>query len=148
MVTTAAPLLLPPPALLASPPSPAGPARVSRTRTLAVTATVGLAAGLVGAGGAFLLIPLLIGVVGVPVREAIGSSLAITALAAMSGVAGKLLTGQVRLAPALAVALGAIPGAQLGAAVSRRLGPASLKLALLAVVVASGVRIWADVLTR
>lgn len=148
MVTAAAPLLLLPPALLAPPPSPVGPGRVSRTRTVAVTATVGFAAGLVGAGGAFLLVPLLIGVVGVPVREAIGSSLAITALAATSGVAGKLLTGQVPLAPALAVALGAIPGAQLGAAVSRRLGPASLKLALLAVVVASGVRVWADVLTR
>src|SRR5207302_799563 len=76
-----------------------------------VAGVVGLAAGLVGAGGAFLLVPLLLIVVGVPIRVTIGTSLAITALAASAGFVGKLVTAQIPLAPTLAVVAGAIPGA-------------------------------------
>lgn len=122
--------------------------RFSRTRTIVVAGVVGVAAGLVGAGGAFLLVPLLLIVVGVPIRVTIGSSLAITALAATAGVVGKLVTGQVPLGPALVVALGALPGAQLGAAVSRRVPPLGLKSALGFVILVTAVRIWWDLLAR
>src|SRR2546429_9997267 len=66
--------------------------RVAFNRPLAVVvcAAVGVAAGLVGAGGAFLLVPLLMVVVGLPIRVTIGSSLAITALAGTPAVAGKI----------------------------------------------------------
>ncbi len=120
----------------------------SRVRAALVALGVGVAAGLVGAGGAFLLVPLLMIVVGVPIRVTIGSSLAITALAAITGVTGKVVTGQVPWAPALAVALGAIPGAQLGAAVSRRVPGSRLKLALAVLIVLTGIRVWWDLLTR
>lgn len=117
-------------------------------RALLVCAVVGTAAGLVGAGGAFLLVPLLMVVVGLPIRITIGSSLAITALAATAGVAGKMATGQVPLSSSLAVILGAVPGAQLGATMSRRLSPAGLKRMLLIVVMGSAVRVWWDLLGR
>jgi uncharacterized membrane protein YfcA len=113
-----------------------------------VCLAVGAAAGLVGAGGAFLLVPLLMVVVGLPIRITIGSSLAITALAATAGVAGKVATGQVPLAPSLAVVLGAVPGAQLGAALSRRLSPAGLKRVLFIVIMGSAARVWWDLLGR
>jgi uncharacterized membrane protein YfcA len=113
-----------------------------------VTGFVGLAAGLVGAGGAFLLVPLLLVVVGVPIRVTIGSSLAITALAATAGVAGKLVTHQVPLLPALLVALGAVPGAQLGARVSRRLSGVALKRVLFVIITLTGIRVWWDVVFR
>ena len=118
------------------------------SRAVAVCLTVGIAAGFVGAGGAFLLVPLLLFVVGIPIRVTIGSSLAITALASLAGVAGKLATGQVPLGPALAVALGAVPGAQLGGMLSRRLSGARLKQALGIIVVLSAVRVWIDLLER
>ena len=117
-------------------------------RAAAVCAIVGVAAGLVGAGGAFLLVPMLLYVVGIPIRVTIGSSLAITALAAATGVAGKLATGQVLFGPALAVALGAVPGAQLGGTLSRRLSGARLRLILGVVVVVSAARVWWDLLHR
>lgn len=110
--------------------------------------TVGVAAGLVGAGGAFLLVPLLLVVVRVPIRVSIGSSLAITAVAASAGFVGKLITGQIPFGPAAAVALGALPAAQLGAAVSRRLDATQLRIILLIMVVATGARVWWDVLGR
>ena len=120
----------------------------SRRRAAAVSLAVGLAAGLVGAGGAFLLVPLLLVVVGIPIRVTIGSSLAITAVSALTGVLGKLVTGQILWAPALAVAAGAAPGAQLGAFVSRRLSGVRLKQVLFLVVLASTIRVWWDLLTR
>jgi len=118
----------------------------NRPRALAVCGGVGLVAGLVGAGGAFLLVPLLLVVVGLPIRVTIGSSLAITALAATAGVAGKVITGQVPLSPTLAVIVGAVPGAQLGALVSRRLSGAGLRRVLFLIVLGSAVRVWWDLL--
>jgi uncharacterized membrane protein YfcA len=121
---------------------PAAEKRYSATLTAVTAGVVGVAAGLVGAGGAFLLVPLLLVVVGVPIRVTIGSSLAITATAATAGVIGKALTGQIALAPAVVVAAGALPGAQLGALTSRRLSGVALKRALLAVIVLTGIRVW------
>lgn len=136
--------------LLPEPPPDVGePAEVkeySAPLTALTAGGVGVAAGLVGAGGAFLLVPLLLVVVGVPIRVTIGSSLAITAIAASAGVLGKAVTGQIPLQPALVVAVGALPGAQLGAAASRRLSGVALKRALLVVIVATGLRVWWDVL--
>jgi uncharacterized protein len=117
-------------------------------RAAAVCAMVGVAAGLVGAGGAFLLVPMLLFVVGIPIRVTIGSSLAITALASLAGVAGKLVTGQILFGPAIAVALGAMPGAQLGGTLSRRLSGARLKLILGIVIVVSATRVWWDLIGR
>jgi hypothetical protein len=120
--------------------------RFDRWRAALVCLAVGIGAGLVGAGGAFLLVPLLVTVVGIPLRITIGSSLGITALAATAGLVGKLATAQVPWLPAIAVAAGAMPGAQLGAYVSRRLPPRMLKAALFVVVLATAIGIWWDVL--
>ena len=120
----------------------------STRRAIAVATGVGVGAGLVGAGGAFLLVPLLLYVVGIPIRITIGSSLAITAFAAVSGVAGKLATGQVPLAPALAVIVGALPGAQIGSHFSARVSGRVLRIALAVVVIVSAARVWWDLLSR
>ena len=120
----------------------------SRPRAAIVSGGVGVAAGLVGAGGAFLLVPLLLVVVGVPIRVTIGSSLAITAIAATAGFVGKLVTGQVPLLPTLAVVAAAAPGAQLGAVVSRRVPPLGLRVALFVFIATTAVRVWVDLLSR
>ena len=70
------------------------------------------------------------------------------ALAATAGVVGKIVTGQVPLVPSLAVVLGAVPGARLGAAASRRLSPTGLKRVLFIVVLGSALRVWWDLLGR
>jgi uncharacterized protein len=125
---------------------PADVKQYSAGLTALTAGGVGLAAGLVGAGGAFLLVPLLLVVVGVPIRVTIGSSLAITAVAATAGALGKAVTGQIPVPPALVVAASALPGAQLGAAASRRLSGGALKRALLVVIVLTGLKVWWNVL--
>jgi len=109
---------------------------------------VGTMAGLVGAGGAFLLVPLLITVIGVPTRVTIGSSLAITLWTATAGLVGKLVTGQIPFEPAAALVVGAIPGAQVGERISRRCGVGSLRGCLAALTALVALRIWLDVLFR
>ena len=145
MVTVAFALMLVP----EPPPDVTTPAEVkeySAALTALTAGMVGIAAGLVGAGGAFLLVPLLLVVVGVPIRVSIGSSLAIAAVAATAGAVGKAVTGQIPLPPALVVAASALPGAQLGAAASRRLSGIALKRALLVVIVLTGLKVWWHVL--
>jgi uncharacterized membrane protein YfcA len=120
--------------------------RFSPLRIVLVSGGVGAAAGFVGAGGAFLLVPLLVVAVGVPVRVTIASSLGITSLTGVAGFVGKLVTHQIPLVPALTVAVGAIPGAQLGAAASHRVSSRHLKWALAVTIVVAAARVWWDVI--
>lgn len=117
-----------------------------RGQALAYPAFIGLMSGLVGAGGAFLLVPVLMGAMHVPLRIAIGTSLAITTMSAATGFLGKSLTGQVLFWPSAAVVLGSLPGAPLGARLSRRVPPALLRGVLAALIAATAIRVWIDVL--
>jgi uncharacterized membrane protein YfcA len=67
-------------------------------------------------------------------------------VAATAGMIGKAVTGQIPVPQALVVAVGALPGAQLGAAASRRLSGVALKRALLIIIVLTGVKVWWHVL--
>lgn len=57
------------------------------------SASVGLLTGMVGAGGGFLIIPTLIALFGLPVKEAIGTSLAIVATNSLVGFQGDIASG-------------------------------------------------------
>ena len=78
-------------------------------------AAIGVMSGLVGAGGAFLLMPVLVGVMRIPFRVSIGTSLAITGASALTGFLGKLVTAQVPLWPTVAVVAGGAAGVVVGA---------------------------------
>lgn len=56
-------------------------------------ALVGVATGLLGAGGGFLIIPALVLLMGLPMKEAIGASLFIIALKSLVGFTGDLQNG-------------------------------------------------------
>jgi uncharacterized protein len=129
-------------------PEPETGAPVLRRRGLGFVLAlgVGLLAGAVGAGGAFLLVPLMLYVLRIPARIAVGSSLAVALAAAVSGVIGKLLTLQIPGWPALALVAGALPGGQLGAAVSKRLRVEQLRTVLAILIAAVAVKMWWDIL--
>lgn len=113
-----------------------------------VSLAVGLLAGAVGAGGVFLLAPVMLQVLRIPTQVVVGSSLGIALLSAISGVGGKLLTGQVPGWLALALVAGALPGAQLGAAAGAKLSPRYVRVALAVLVAAIAGRMWWDLLVR
>ena len=106
--------------------TPAGPLRFSAW--LGVQAVgVGLLTALIGAGGGFLIVPSLVLMANVPVKEAVGSSLLIIAMNATSGVAGYL--GQVEFDWPLVASFTAIAavGAVTGTRYMRRLPAARIK---------------------
>ncbi|MEK6609972.1 MAG: sulfite exporter TauE/SafE family protein, partial [Gemmatimonadota bacterium] len=129
-------------------PSPAGAAleRWRKPLGFGMALVVGVLAGAVCAGGAFLLMPLMLYVLRIPPRAAMGSSLAVVLAGALMGVAGKLFTGQIPGWPALALVAGALPAAQLGAATSRKLRATQLKWILAVIIAAVAVKMWWDIL--
>jgi hypothetical protein len=89
---------------------------------------VGVATGVAGVGGGYALVPGLIYLFGAPVYITMGTSLATMIPLAVVGGGIKLAQGFVDLPTGLLLALGTIVGAQVGAAVIKRIKPATLKL--------------------
>ena len=128
------------------PESDAAP-RFNSPLAIAIGGGVGLMAGLIGAGGAFILIPLMLYVLRIPVRVVVGTSLAIVAASAMAGLVGKVATGQVDWLLAGALVVGALPGARLGSYVSRRTRVTWLATILGIVIALVAARMWLELLT-
>jgi len=142
LALAAAPLLfVPPPADEIG----AGPAReFSHSLALGTAVAIGVFSGLVGVGGAFLTIPVMIYFLGIPTRAAIGSSLAVVLVSSQAGLVAKLSTGQIVLSWAAALCVGALPGSWSGATVSRRVPARGLRLLLAVLVLATALRMLAD----
>lgn len=64
--------------------------KINLPKLLLYGIAIGLATGLLGAGGGFLLIPTLVLLVGLPMKEAVGTSLLIIALNSLIGFTGDL----------------------------------------------------------
>ena len=121
---------------------------LSRPKALAAAVGVGFLGGMVGQSGAFLTIPLLVQVLRIPVRLAIGSSLAITFCAALAGSFGKLAGGgQVSWPQVGALVAGSLLGSQLGTALSHRMSTVYLRYCLAILIAVAAARMWYQVLT-
>jgi len=118
----------------------------SRTRAVAIGIVIGFAGGMVGQSGAFLVIPAMIHLLGIPLRTAIGTTLAVVVLAALAGSAGKLAAGQIVWPLAVALVPAAIVGAQVGARWGGRIRPSVLRHTLAAIIATASIRIWYDLL--
>jgi hypothetical protein len=90
---------------------------------------IGVATGLLGAGGGFLLIPILVLLVGLPMKKAVGTSLLIIALNSLIGFTGDL--GQVDIDWALLVRIAsfATAGIFIGGAIGKKIAGEKLKKA-------------------
>jgi uncharacterized membrane protein YfcA len=89
-------------------------------RTIAVAVATGFVAGLLANSGGFLLAPLFITVLGLRVRSALGTSLAVAAALAVPGSLVHLALGHLDWRVVLAFGLGSIPLSGLGARVALR----------------------------
>lgn len=123
-------------------------AQVTYNVLLAVAAAflVGVVSGIVGAGGAFILIPIMLTLLKIPTRITIASSLAIVFLSAVGGVIGKITAGGIPVWPAVFAVIGSLLGAPLGTYMSRRLNVRILRYALVVLIAVTAVKIWMDIL--
>lgn len=88
---------------------------------------VGAVTGLVGAGGGFLVVPALVLLGGLPMRQAVGTSLLVIAMKSFAGLAGYLGSVSIDWTIALVVAGAAVVGSFGGAALAGRVPPAALR---------------------
>ena len=84
-------------------------------------ATVGFLTGFLGVGGGFLIVPALVLLLGMEMRDAVGSSLVVIALNSAAGLLGHLGDGGVGWGLIGLLLLGGLPGLLLGARLARGL---------------------------
>lgn len=88
-------------------------------KQLAIGAAIGLVAGVasgyVGVGGGFIMVPLMMSVLHVPMKLTSGTSLIAVMILAVPGTITQAVLGNINWVAGIAVACGSIPGAALGA---------------------------------
>lgn len=123
--------------------------KVQFNRTIAVIAAliVGVASGIVGAAGAFILVPIMLLVLKIPTRMTIASSLAITFISSIGSTVGKVMAGDVLLWPSVIMVIASVLAAPIGARLSRRMNTKILQAILAVLILSTAVKIWFDILT-
>ncbi|PWK05216.1 sulfite exporter TauE/SafE family protein [Tumebacillus permanentifrigoris] len=124
------------------------PAYIAFNRPLAIllAVVVGLLSGIVGAGGSFLLIPIMLGILRLPTRTAIASSLIVVFLSSIGGVIGKTAGGHVHVTLTALLMLASLLGSMLGARVGQRMNVQLLRLVLVAIILCSALNIWGELI--
>jgi len=107
---------------------------------------VGIGAGIVGAGGAFLLVPIMLVILKIPTRMTIASSLAITLISSIGTVAGKVSTGQVEVLPSFLMIIASLIASPIGAKVGKRLNTKILQTIMGTLILVTAVKIWINLL--
>lgn len=87
----------------------------------------GLASGFVGVGGGFIMVPLFISLLGIMMRQASGTSLVAVTILAIPGVVEQGLLGHIDYIAGIAMAVGSIPGAVIGASLIRKVPERKLR---------------------
>lgn len=112
-----------------------------------LTFIVGLGAGIVGAGGAFLLVPIMLVILKIPTRITIATSLAVTFISSIGATVGKLATGQVPLIPALVMVVASLIASPLGAMLGKKVNVKILQGVLAVLILGITIKIWLDILS-
>jgi hypothetical protein len=107
--------------------------------------SIGFLIGMVGQGGAFIIIPILLYVLKIPLRVALGSTLAIGLFSSSAGLIGKVATGQVPFHMAAALLVGAMPSARFGGFVGKKTKTQYLRWLLAAIIIGTATKIWVDI---
>lgn len=111
--------------------APAGDAPLSRKQLLqgaAIGLVAGLASGYVGVGGGFIMVPLMLSIIGIPMRKASGTSLIAVMILAIPGVIEQGIIGNINYLAGIAIVIGTIPGAVIGARLVTKVPERTLRL--------------------
>ncbi|HVL81235.1 MAG TPA: sulfite exporter TauE/SafE family protein, partial [Actinomycetota bacterium] len=97
---------------------------------LGVGAVSGFVSGLLGLGGGVVLVPVFTGLLRLPIKVALGTSLAVIAAQAVPGTIVHERLGNIDWAIALGLTVGVIPGARIGSRLAVRASDRRLRLAV------------------
>ncbi|MFN8444688.1 MAG: sulfite exporter TauE/SafE family protein [Caldilineaceae bacterium] len=88
---------------------------------------VGLLTGFLGVGGGFLIVPALVVLVGLPMRQAVGTSLIVIAMNSLAGLLGHLNSGAIDMTVVTLFAVAGISGSLVGTRLTRIIKPEMLR---------------------
>lgn len=107
---------------------------------------VGVASGIVGAGGAFMLVPIMLTVLKIPIRITIATSLAVTFISSIGAMSGKLFAGHIPFWASIIVVIASLIAAPIGTVVSKKVHTKALRIILLVMIVGTTIKIWSGIL--
>jgi uncharacterized protein len=93
---------------------PAQPVRPSGLAFALMGLAAGFASGLLGVGGGIVMVPVMSGLLGMPLKRALGTSLVIIAFMVIPGTAVHAALGHIDWAICLWLSIGVVPGAAIG----------------------------------
>ncbi|WFA03882.1 sulfite exporter TauE/SafE family protein [Bacillus sp. HSf4] len=117
-----------------------------KTTAVLFALIVGIASGIVGAGGAFILVPMMLIILKIPTRIAIGSSLAITFISSIGSAIGKLMAGAVLVWPSLIMVIAGMMAAPLGTMLSKQMNTKVLRAILAVLILGTALNIWIEIM--
>jgi uncharacterized protein len=88
----------------------------------------GFVSGLLGIGGGIVIVPLLAGRLGMPLKRVLGTSLVAIVALVIPGTIVHAVLGHIDVGIFLAIVVGAVPGARLGAGIALGTGERSLRM--------------------
>ncbi|GAX89835.1 sulfite exporter TauE/SafE family protein [Effusibacillus lacus] len=124
--------------------------QVDFNRTIATVSAlvVGVASGIVGAAGAFILVPIMLLILKIPTRMTIASSLAITFLSSIGSTAGKVMAGDVLFWPSAIMVIASVLAAPAGAKLGTRVNTKVLQGILAVLILGTALKIWFEIATK
>lgn len=92
-----------------------------------IGATAGVISGYIGVGGGFLMVPMMLSILNMPMKLASGTSLIAIMILAAPATVGQCLIGNVDYLVGISVACGSIPGALIGAKLINKVPESTLR---------------------
>ncbi|MDO4443336.1 MAG: sulfite exporter TauE/SafE family protein [Slackia sp.] len=108
-------------------------------KVVAIGVVAGFMSGYVGVGGGFIMVPLFMALLGVPMRLASGTSLLAVCILAVPGAIEQGVLGNIDYLVGIATAVGSIPGAFLGASLVKHVPERTLRFVFAAFLLVSAV---------
>lgn len=120
--------------------------RFHKALTVAVGLFIGVLSGFIGQGGAFLFIPIMLYVLKIPTRIAIGTAMVIGVVSSIAVLLGRIGTNQIPYMISAVLVAGVLIGAQAGSVLSQHTPRKLLRGALSILIAATAARIWYQLL--
>lgn len=108
-----------------------------------IGAVAGLASGYIGLGGGFLMVPMMVSFLRMPMKLTSGTSLIAIMILALPATVVQCMLGNVDYLIGIAVSCGAIPGALIGARLMKRLPERTLRFAFAGLLLVGAVMLMA-----
>ena len=104
-----------------------------------IGAVAGVASGYVGVGGGFIMVPMMMGILGMPMKKTSGTSLIAIMILSIPGIIENGFLGNIDYLMGICLVVGSIPGAIVGARLIKRVPERQLRILFAAFLIIASV---------